>query len=212
MQCRISCGMLSSSFTMKNNIFTDIDWVYVNVLFQNILCASFVSRKTIEFNTNFRAQLLNLSHFRLRSLYTIKSSSLETLFTMFVLVLGDWELRTYLRAFALLFGVAGKCFLILLLWRQDFRVDLGSLNGTETINLLFSLCFLTLSIDDLYVDGVLSSLISEFLSFRFGFHILFPVVLHLILSSLHYIYLSFSVILFLHFLCFYTIFACVLQM
>ena len=44
------------------------------------------------------------------------------------------------------------------------------------------------------------------------FHDLFSVVLHLILRSLRYIYLSFSVILFLCFLCFYAIFSCVLQM
>ena len=50
-----------------------------------------------------------------------------------------------------------------------FSCNLGSLNGIETINLLFSVCFLTLSIDDLYVDGVLSPLISEFLSFHFDF-------------------------------------------
>ena len=50
---------------------------------------------------------------------------------MFPLALGDWELRTIMRAFVLLFGVAGKCSPIWLLCHQDFRVDLGSLNGTE---------------------------------------------------------------------------------
>ena len=43
------------------------------------------------------------------------------------------------------------------------------LNGTETINPLFSCCFLTLSVNDLFVDGVLLPCISEFLSFRFQF-------------------------------------------
>ena len=88
---------------------------------------------------------------------------------MFPLALGDWELRTIMRAFVLLFGVAGKCSPIWLLCHQDFRVDLESLNGTETINLLFSLCFLTLSVDVLFVDGVLLSRFSEFLSFHFQF-------------------------------------------
>ena len=45
-----------------------------------------------------------------------------------------------------MFGVAGKRFLIILLCR-DLRVDLSSLNGTETINLSFSLCSLTFSVD-----------------------------------------------------------------
>ena len=35
--------------------------------------------------------------------------------TMFVLVLEDWELKTFMRAFVLLFGAAGKCSLIMLL-------------------------------------------------------------------------------------------------
>ena len=66
---------------------------------------------------------------------------------MFVLVLGRWKLRAFMRAFVLLlFGVAGKCSLILLLSRPDFCVDLGSLNGPETTNLLFSLRFLTLPV------------------------------------------------------------------
>ena len=82
---------------------------------------------------------------------------------MFVLVLEDWELRTFMRAFVLLFGVAGKWSLFLVLCRQEFRVDLGSLNGTETINLLFFLCFLTLAVDASFVDGVLLSRI--FLTF-----------------------------------------------
>ena len=113
----------------------------------------------------------NLSRFCLRSLYTVKLSFLETLalFTMLVLVLGDWKLRTFMRAFVLLFGVAGKCSLIMLLCCQDSCVDLGSLNVIETSNLLFSLCFLTLSVDDLFVDGVLLSHFSECLSFCFQF-------------------------------------------
>ena len=88
---------------------------------------------------------------------------------MLVQVLGDWKLRTFMRAFVLLFGVAGKCSLIWPLCRGDFRVDPGNLNGTETINILFSLRFLTLSVHYLFVDGMLSSCISEFLSFCFRF-------------------------------------------
>ena len=45
-----------------------------------------------------------------------------------------------------MFGVAGKRFLIILL-RRDLRVDLGSLNGTETINLFIFSMFSNFSVD-----------------------------------------------------------------
>ena len=96
------------------------------------------------------------------------SGDINTITTMLVLALDDWEFRTFTRAFVLQFGVAGKPSLIMLSCCQDFHVDRGSLNGTEMKPLLFSLCFSnSLSADDLFVDGVLLSCISEFLSFRF---------------------------------------------
>ena len=57
---------------------------------------------------------------------------------MFFLGLGDW-----CEAIFLLFEVASKRYLIMLQYHRYFRVDLGSLNGTETINLyfLFSISF-----------------------------------------------------------------------
>ena len=168
---------------------------------------------------------------------------------MFVLVLGRWKLRAFMRAFVLLlFGVAGKCSLILLLSRPDFCVDLESLNGPETTNLLFSLRFLTLSVMIymyMYMEcyyhvflnlflfvfdfclSISSPEVSANCNFLFEastilffvkvhFHGLFLIVFHLILranSEVVVLYLShFFVILFICFLCFYTIFSCVLQM
>ena len=122
-----------------------------------------------------------------------------------------------MRAFVLLFGVAGKCSLILLLCRRDFCVGLVSLNDTETINLLFSQCFsitrfvfnFCLSISSPEVSANCNFLLEACMILLFvtvHFHVLFSVVLHLILRFLCYIYLSFSVILFPCFLCFYSIF------
>ena len=77
-----------------------------------------------------------------------------------VLVLGYWELRTFIRAFVSLFGVAGEPSLIMLLCHRDFHVDLGR---------SFSLCFLTLSVDGFFVYQVLLSCISNVFLFVFNF-------------------------------------------
>ena len=118
--CNAGSTVVCYSLTLlwKIIFFIDIDWVDVIVLFRNISRAFLVSCLAIDFSTNFRSRLLNLSRFRTHFLYTVKSSSLETLtlFTTFALVLGDLQLRTFMRLFFLLFGVAGKCSLIMLSW------------------------------------------------------------------------------------------------
>ena len=137
---RIDLRCLRLVFLWKIIYLININWVDVFIILQITLHALWRSWLAIDFNSNFRAQLLNLSSFRLRSLYTVKSSSLKrlTLFKMFFLGLEDW-----CEAIFLLFEVASKRYLIMLQCHRYFRVDLGSLSGTETINLyfLFSISF-----------------------------------------------------------------------